>query len=303
MNYEKSKVVMVNPNELIPNEENPRPVEEYDIEPILATASIVDEATKKYKGIHTPMFVELGTKKVLRGHRRLAAAKKLGLEAVPVIYVDTSKMTPSEVYEFMLDHSSEKPLSKAGAFRAIQHLFRYGFGEMAVLKRVSPILNLAFGAPASEKIADARLIAERQHEDPDAAEFKVLADKHRGTLQNMKRLALLPDAVGDEYIKAWQGKDCLLTQKDVKILDDVWNKAWKENPELKRDNPPAEFLTKFEELKAVNAEPEPEIKKTIKRSKSDIENMMKACENAIVRKTLSWVLGETKESELLDFVR
>jgi hypothetical protein len=294
---------MVDPKELVFNPENPRPSEEYDIEPILATASIIDEATKEYKGIHTPLFVEMGTKKILRGHRRNTAALKLGLKLVPVVFVDTSKMTASEVYEFMLDHSSEKPLSKAGAFRAIQHLFRYGFGEMAVLKRVSPILNLAFGAPASEKIADARLIAERQHEDPDSAEFKVLADKHRGTLQNMKKLSLLPDVVGDEYIKAWQGKDCLLTQKDVKTLDKLWEDLWKADPVLKRDNPPAQFIDKMNELMAVNAEPEPEVKKTIKRSKSDIENMMKACENPIVRKTLSWVLGETTESELLNFVK
>jgi hypothetical protein len=303
MNYDKSKVLMVDPKKLVMNPENPRPVSEYSIEPILATASIVDEATKQMKGIHTPLFVEQNTNKILRGHRRATAAVQLNLEAVPVIYMDTSKMSPSEVYEFMLDHSSELPLSKAGAFRSIQKLFRFGFGEMAVLKRVSPILNLAFGAPAPEKIADARLIAERQHEDPDAAEFKVLSDKHRGTLQNMKRLSLLPDAVGDEYIKSWQGKDCLLTQKDIKILDTMYNDLWKADPTLKRDNPPIVFIDKMNELQAVNSEPEPEVKKTVKRTKNDVENMMKACENAIVRKTLSWVLGETKENELLDFVR
>jgi len=239
-----------------------------------------------------------------KGERRLTAISKTNHDMLPAIVIDDRNLTETEKYEIILDHSESKPLSKSEAYNAVQELIRLSFGQTAVIKRCASILNQAFGSPSKEKIASARAEAVNCHEDPDRAEEEVIKTKHRGTIQNMERLASMPDFVAEEYVKAWQGRQSLISQKDILILSRLWEELWKADPTVKRDTPPQEFVDKFTELKAVNAEPEvPGEAKKAKKSKAETENMMKACENAFVRKTLSWTLGDITEQAFLSDIK
>jgi hypothetical protein len=284
---------MVAVSDVKPNPLNPRL--DLDVSDILESV--------KSNGVHTAILVNKDFV-TYRGHRRTIAARAAGLTEIPAIVFDDTKLSEGEKYELLLDHSGEKPLNKAEAFRAIQHFFLLGYGELAVIRKAYAILNLAFGAPSSDKLAEARIVAERQHENADEAESKVIETKHRGTVQHMKRLALLPSMVADEYCKTWSGKPSLITQNDVKTLDKVWNELWKADPSVKRDNPPASFVDKFEEIKLVNASKDSEEAGSLKkRTNAEIQDMLKACEDAKVRLTLQWVLGEGSRQTFIDSIK
>lgn len=241
---------------------------------------------------------------LFQGHRRITSVNKFPQwTLVPALVLDDAKLTEEDKLDLIMDHGEESPLSKAECFNAVKEFFKLSYGETAVIERCYAMLNQAFGSPSQEKIMESKAEAIRMHEDPKLAEKKILIAKHRGTIQNMKRLALLPDCVAEEYVKAWKGRNSLISQKDVKILDDLYNELWKTDPTIKRDNPPQIFLDKFEELKAINQRADSAEPKAVKRTKNDIENMMKSLENAIVRKTLTWVLGECTDVELRDYVK
>lgn len=289
----KSKVVMIDKHKCQPNPLNPRrDLDTTDIDPSV-----------REKGVMSPIMVNQDYV-VYRGHRRLIAIMKTAHEQIPCIIVDDTKMSDTEKFDLLLDHSQEKPLSKSESYIAIKEFFRLGYGEVAVIKRCYSILNLAFGAPSPEKIAKAKAEAIATHDDPDRAEEQVLITKHRGTIQNMKRLAMLPDMVAEEYLKAWQGNNSLLTQKDVLILAKLWDELVKADASITRQNPPQVFTDKVAELMAINETPdEGGEKKAVKRTKADIEDMMKACEDVKVRLTLAWVLGDSTRESFLKSIK
>ena len=265
----KGKITQYDWRKIVRNPLNPR--RDFD-------TTDIDADVREF-GVKEPMYINQEGL-LYKGERRLTAVSKTNHQNVPVIIVDDSKWTDTEKYNFILDHSESKPLSKAEAYNAVKQLIRLGYGQTAVIKRCASVLNQAFGYPSKEKIASAKTEAVNCHEDPDRAEEEVIKTKHRGTVQNMERLASMPDFVAKEYVKAWQGRQSLISQKDVLILSKLWDELWKADPSVKRDEPPKVFVDKFEELKAVNNEPESDVaKKVAKKTKAEIENMMKACEN------------------------
>jgi hypothetical protein len=258
----------------------------------------IDASVREF-GVKEPVLINQDGL-IYKGARRVTSISKTNHPTLPAIVIDDSKMTETEKFELIFDHSESKPLDKAECFNAVKELFHLSYGQTAVIKRCAACLNQAFGAPSVEKIRKAKAEAINCHEDPDRAEEEVIKTKHRGTVQNMERLAHLPSMVADEYLKAWQGNNSLLTQKDVQILAKFYEELWKADPSVTRDNPPQAFIDKFEELKAINSvEDEPGAEKLVRRTKADIENMMKACEDAKVRRTLAWVLGEVTDQAFL----
>ncbi|HPT70828.1 MAG TPA: ParB N-terminal domain-containing protein [Candidatus Cloacimonadota bacterium] len=300
INLKGLKIQEIAKDKCFPNVKNPRiELITFDIDDTLK-----DEKTTT--GIKKPCVVfddGSGKFEIGQGHRRWASAMKFEhIKTIPCIVIPKSGLTELDMLEILMDHNEETPLSKAECFKAIKEFFLLSFGDSAIIKRCKMLLNSSFGSPSPEKIKDARKEAVEMHEDADRAEEKVIFEKHHGTIQNFRRLALLPVSVQEEYIKAWQGRNSDLTQKDIKILSEFWNELVKANPETKVSEPPKAFEDKVEELKEINRQPDDK-KKSVKRSKSDIENMSKGTENAIVRKTLSWVLGEITDSELKDYVK
>jgi hypothetical protein len=291
------KIQLIDKTKLRPNARNPR------LE--LNTESIDDTLRdpKTTIGIKKPLVVfddgEIG-----QGHRRWTAAMKFPhIETVPAFVLKKADLTEVDILDVLMDHNEEDPLSKAECFLAIRPFFSLSFGDGAIIRRCKILLNSSFGSPAPEKIKDARREAEAMREDPDAAENKVVFDKHHGTIQNFRRLANLPENIQQEYLRAWQGRNSDLTQKDIKILSDYWNELIKADPSVTRENPPTAFGEKVEALKEINKKPDAKKAGVTKRTKTDIENMFKAIENALVRRTLSWALGEITDGELIEFVK
>ena len=230
-------------------------------------------------GIRIPLVV--GTSNVIyRGHCRHAAAMFHGLETVPCYIIDDSLLSETDKLNLVIDHSGEKPLNKAEAYNAVRHYFRLGFGEAEVGRRCSAILNVAFGAPGADKISE--LGAE-----------KAALQKHHGTLQNMERMALLPDVVGETYCEFWRNGTRSLTTADIKKLAKSFSEYRQGDPTITRDNPPDAFLDSVEEMIAINGNKVKErIEPTAKmRNKAEIEKLLTATTDRKIIAVLNWVLG------------
>lgn len=290
------KIQMIDKNKLIPNKRNPRTS--------LITSDIDDTLRdpKTTMGIKLPLWI-FDDMEIARGHRRHFAAMKFEhITTVPCMVIPKAGLSEVDILECIMDHNEESPLGKAECFNAIKQYFALSFGDSAIIRRCKILLNSAFGAPSPESIKDAIREAENMHEDIDKAEFDIVFKKHHGTIQNMRRLANLPNDVQTEYLKAWQGRNSALTQNDIKILSKLWDELIKAMPETKRETPPAIFTDKVKALEEINRTPDTKVK-SVKRTKSDIDNMIKAVEDSKVRRTLSWVLGEITDSELIEFVK
>lgn len=58
----------------------------------------------KYQGFRNPLVVQLGTNLIVAGHGRLEAAKRLGLERVPVIYQEFK--SDEQLYAYMVSDNA-----------------------------------------------------------------------------------------------------------------------------------------------------------------------------------------------------
>ena len=58
----------------------------------------------EYQGFRTPLVVQLGTNLIVAGHGRLEAAKKLGIERVPVTYQKFDD--EAQLYAFMVSDNA-----------------------------------------------------------------------------------------------------------------------------------------------------------------------------------------------------
>lgn len=287
INYDKAKVVQVEVSKLKNNPLNPR--QSITFEHIDSVA--VD-------GIRKPVIVGLDMT-IYQGHCRTACAKFNSLKTIPAIVIDDSKMSLEEKLNLLIDHSSEKPLNKSEAYKACKEYFLLGYGEADVARRCICILNTAFGSPASSKIEEAVRTAKADNKDVEVAKQQCYFKKHRGTLQNMSRLASLPDYVGKAYMEKWDGTSDLITQGDVKALHDSFTEARKGKEEsINRDNPPKGFKQEFDALVEINSKENKGDEPIRMKSKADIEKLLEVAKNATVVTTLKWVLGQiTKDAE------
>lgn len=97
---EKTKIVWRNPDELTPYENNPR-INDGAVDAVAASI--------KQFGFKVPIVVD-SNGVVVTGHTRLKAAKKLGLDSVPVIVADD--LTPEQVKAFRLADNKTSELAQ-----------------------------------------------------------------------------------------------------------------------------------------------------------------------------------------------
>lgn len=281
MNYQNAKVQQVKVSDLKANPMNPR----QDV-----SFGHIDGV--KEDGIRKAILV--GTSNTIyQGHLRTLSALHFGLDTIPAIVIDDSKLSIEDKLNLLIDHSSEKALNKAEAYLACCEYFHLGYGEADVCRRCICILNTAFNAPASSKLAEAKREAEIDGKDVETAMSQAYFKKHRGTLQNMARLSALPNYVGEAYMDKWNGISDTITQKDVKTLYDSFKESRKGNEaEVNAENPPKGFKQEFEAVQEVNAKNDGDTETKVKmQTKADIEKMLESAKNADVIAALKWVLG------------
>ena len=238
-----------------------------------------------------------------QGHCRLASALKLNFETIPVIMVDDTKLSDEEKLELLLDHSTERPLTKVEAFTAFKRWVNLGYGEKATFRKVRAILDLAFGPVSAEKLAIAKAVAESQHENSDNAIEEAAFAKHRGTVQNMYKLAKLPGEVQNMYMEYWRTGKSDLTTGDIKSLVKAQDEELVKqstNPELTMDAIEADIVAQANALAEANRDakdtssPTPKMKK-----RTEIEAMATNTKvSADIRKGLQWVLGSIANEDL-----
>jgi ParB-like chromosome segregation protein Spo0J len=253
--------------------------------------------------IRKPLVANLD-KVLYQGHCRLACATKLGFESVPVIFIDDTKLSDEEKLELLLDHSAERPLSKSEAFTAFSRWVNLGYGEKAAFRKCRAILDLAFGPVSPEKLAIAKAVADSQHESSENAIEEAAFAKHRGTVQNMYKLAKLPEEIQSLYMEFWRNGKSDLTTQDVKSLAKTQDEMLAKqatNPDLTIDAIEAEVVAQANALAQANRESKEDKSTNPKmRKRADIEAMVSNPKvDAQIRKGLQWVLGSLTNEELL----
>ena len=288
------KVQYFPPGKFTANPDQPR--EKLCIEHILPDA-------KECKHIRKPVVANLDFM-LYQGHNRVECAKVLGFDTVPAILIDDSKLSSEEKLELLLDYSAERPLSKFEAFIAYCKWVVLGFGEKAAFRKCRAILDLAFGPVSPEKLVIAKAVAESSHEDAEVAIEEAAFSKHRGTVQNMFRLARLPAEVQAMYCQYWKTGKSDLTTADVKELAKEQSEMLAKqatDSTLTIDAIEAEIVSKANARAEANrAEASGDTTAPRMRKRSDVEAMAanpKA--DAKIRKALAWVLGNLSNEELL----
>lgn len=253
--------------------------------------------------IRKPLVANMD-KVLYQGHCRLACATKLGFETVPVIFIDDTKLSSEEKLELLLDHSAERPLSKSEAFVAYSLWVGLGYGEKASFRKCRAIFDLAFGPVSPEKLAIAKAVAESQHENSENAIEEAAFAKHRGTVQNMYKLAKLPQEIQSIYMDFWRNGKADLTTNDIRTLAKVQDELLAKqatNPELTNDAIEADVVAQANALAQANRENKEDKSSSPKmRKRADIEAMATNPKvDAQIRKALQWVLGTITNEELM----
>lgn len=93
----KSKeIVEVSPDELCPH---PKNMHTHSDEQINKLISLIE-----YQGFRTPIIAQAGTNLIVAGHGRLMAAKKMGMDKVPVAYQEFD--SEAQLYAFMVSDNA-----------------------------------------------------------------------------------------------------------------------------------------------------------------------------------------------------
>lgn len=96
---------------LIPWPGNPRQHEDHDV-------AVIVKSIKEF-GFTNPILAQRGSYRVIAGHGRLQAAKKMGLAEVPVIFLDITDQKKIEALTVMDNRSAELSRWDYGALKDI----------------------------------------------------------------------------------------------------------------------------------------------------------------------------------------
>lgn len=96
MEIKANEITQVNVSELIPYEKN---MNKHTPEQIDRLIKLIE-----YQGFRDPLIVQKGTNVIAAGHGRWEAAKKMGLEKVPVTYQEFEN--EAQFYAFVVSHNA-----------------------------------------------------------------------------------------------------------------------------------------------------------------------------------------------------
>lgn len=96
MSIKANEIQIVGVNELIPH---PKNMHEHSDDQIDRLIKLVE-----YQGFRNPLVVQKGTNLIVAGHGRLMAAKKMGLESVPVSYQEFE--SEEQIYAYMVSDNA-----------------------------------------------------------------------------------------------------------------------------------------------------------------------------------------------------
>lgn len=250
----------VGPENIVPFEDNPFEIrEDEEMENLI-------ESIKEY-GILTPLVVSRqGTRgdviQLVSGHRRLHAAKKLGLQVIPVTYVT---MTPAEIAIAVVDSNLQRekilPSEKAKAYQLKMDAMKKTAGRPT--KNSCQVgTNLRTDEEIAENTPDsARQIQRYIRLNNLIPELLTMVDDGR--------IALTP-AVELSYLKEKEQRDLLTT-----IESEDCTPSLSQAQKIKSMSQ-AEILN-MDEIFSIMVKPKPNQKETIKIKVESFEKYLKGC--------------------------
>ena len=96
MDIKAEKIEIVSVDSLIPHEKNMHNHEDSQIERLVKLI--------EYQGMRNPIIVQAGTNKIVAGHGRLMAMKKMGVKECPVIYQEFD--SEAQLYAYMVSDNA-----------------------------------------------------------------------------------------------------------------------------------------------------------------------------------------------------
>jgi len=290
-----AKTSLVNTNETRENPLNPR--REYDLSDLLVSYRTTGGNTVPALVLKEKIDGKI-VYTIFRGHRRVRALKESGIDKVLCLVIpESANVTESERLELLADDNG-RTMKKSEAFRLISEFFKLGYSPARVTRLCANLLNTAFGAPAPEKIIEARKIAIENGKNVDDAEMDVIESKHRGNVQYIEKLSAMPASIQEEYCKSWDGLPCALTQKDVKELFETKKSLLADLSQAVKDDPirlqaEKEHVDKAIEDKAKAITPEYKAEKSVNKCMkyADVERLMGIYEAPMAKITFKVVMN------------
>ncbi len=248
----------VGPENIVPFEDNPFEVrEDEEMENLI-------ESIKEY-GILTPLVVSRQGRRgdviqLVSGHRRLHAAKKLGLQVIPVTYVT---MTPAEIAIAVVDSNLQRekilPSEKAKAYQL----------KMVAMKKTTgrPSKNscqLGTNLRTDEEIAENSSDSARQIQRYIRLNNLI---PELLTMVDDGRIALTP-AVELSYLKEKEQRDLLTTIESEECTPSL------SQAQKMKSMSQAEILN-MDEIFSIMVKPKPNQKETIKIKLEPFEKYLK----------------------------
>ena len=250
----------VGPENIVPFKDNPFEVrEDEEMENLI-------ESIKEY-GILTPLVVSRQGRRgdviqLVSGHRRLHAAKKLGLQVIPVTYVT---MTPAEIAIAVVDSNLQRekilPSEKAKAYQL----------KMEAMKKTAgrPLKNVSQLATNFDTATE---IGKQSGESRDQVFRYIRLNNLIPELLQMVddgRIALTP-AVELSYLKEKEQRDLLSTIETEECTPSL------SQAQKMKSMSQAEILN-MDEIFSIMVKPKPNQKETIKIKVETFEKYLKGC--------------------------
>lgn len=266
----------VGPENIVPFKDNPFEVrEDEEMENLI-------ESIKEY-GILTPLVVSRqGTRgdviQLVSGHRRLHAAKKLGLQVIPVTYVT---MTPAEIAIAVVDSNLQRekilPSEKAKAYQLKMDAMKKTAGRPT--KNSCQVgTNLRTDEEIAENTPDsARQIQRYIRLNNLIPELLTMVDDGRIALTPAVELSYLKEKEQRDLLTTIESEDCTpslsqaqkiksMSQSEILNMDEIFSIMVKPKPNQK-------------ETIKIKVEPFEKYLKGCKTPKEQEQFLLKACEH------------------------
>jgi ParB-like chromosome segregation protein Spo0J len=157
----KSKEIeLVGVNELIPHPKNPN---YHSFDQIERLVKIIE-----YQGFRNPLVVQRGTNLVVAGNGRLQAAKKIGMEKVPVIYQEFD--SEAQLYAHIVSDNAIAEWAEMDRFKIMEEVDNLGLDDLELLgiddfKMIEESKDEGDGEEPEEKKNEKAIIKITCHQD------------------------------------------------------------------------------------------------------------------------------------------